>query len=199
MIDVAFFSENTAPGGSRQTLRTRCLTTVSRTGQLVRGVARAPSASTDHLGPLRGELTSILVSSFSLSAALSSTPLCLRLAPVPGPHCRHWGDGPLLRQRGAASLSAVSPVRLPADRRPWGLSSDPLSFDRFHHHDVCPAPQRARLGRGSIFEPERFLEPKATAGHRFLPFGMGRRLCRAPFPTQSSSRRRSTCARRCAR
>ena len=135
---------------------------------------------------LRGELTSILVSSLSLSAALSSTLLCL--AARPEYRDRIAGTGAMARCFVNEVLRFYPPFRQ-------------FGYQQTDAHGACQVTRSVSTdfiittyalhrnkhawAEADIFQPERFLEPKATAGHRFLPFGMGRRACAGrTFATQ---------------
>jgi len=126
----------------------------------------------------RGELTSILVSSYALSAALSSMLLCLAARP-------EYVDR-IARDDNLAKCFVNEVLRLYPPFRQFGYEEKGIwertdrpknevtdfmvSVYGLHHNEsVWENPE--------IFEPERFLSPDMTRGCKYLPFGMGKRSC----------------------
>lgn len=122
----------------------------------------------------RGEITSMLVSSFSLASALGSALLCLAARPR---YQKKIHDDPAF-----AKYFVMEVLRLYPPFRQFGyeqaaangshLSGNEFMIAVFALHrnsDIWESPQK--------FCPERFLEPGATGGFKYLPFGMGKRGC----------------------
>lgn len=127
---------------------------------------------------VNGEVTSMLVASFSLSSALGSALLCL--AALPRYQRRIHDDPDFARCFVMEVLRLYPPFRqfgyeqLPdeqGDRCPMGASGEfVISTYALHRKaDHWDLPRK--------FMPERFLDPDAAKGFRYLPFGMGKRLC----------------------
>lgn len=127
---------------------------------------------------VRGEITSMLVSSFSLAAALSSALLCLAARPR---YRRKIHDDPAF-----ARYFVMEVLRLYPPFRQFGYErlarrsgKEPASGDAqefmvsvfalHRNQDAWTDPKK--------FHPERFLEPDAAKGYKYLPFGMGKRIC----------------------
>lgn len=126
----------------------------------------------------RGELTSIFVSSYTLSAALSSMILCLATRP---------DYRPLLRDDARLRKCFVYEVlRLYPPFRQFGYErkgvwddaerSDGETTDLMIAVLALHRSEKAWSDPAS-FRPERFLEPGSIGGHRFMPFGIGKRAC----------------------
>lgn len=126
----------------------------------------------------RGEITSILVSSFSLASALGSALLCLAARPRyqqkiqnDPAFARYFVMEvlrlyPPFRQFGYEQASADSEAQLS------GSFAHEFMIPVFHLHrnsEIWKDPKK--------FNPERFLEPDAAKGFKYLPFGMGKRSC----------------------
>lgn len=124
---------------------------------------------------LRGEVTSILVSSYTLSAALASLLLCAAARP---------DEIERIRSGELAVRSFVNEVlRLYPPFRYFGYehldapdgqaqrdADLVLSVGQLHRNpDVWADPH--------LFQPSRFDDPGATAGDKFVPFGVGARAC----------------------
>mgnify|MGYP003627601320 CR=1 FL=1 len=127
---------------------------------------------------LDGELTSILVSSFSLSAAMCSMLLCLAARQEYVQKIR--SDERLARAFVSEVLRLYSPFRRFGyeHKGVWhNRARNPMEATDFMvsvgdlHRDESVWPDAGK------FMPERFLEPRAAAGCRYLPFGMGKRSC----------------------
>jgi len=127
---------------------------------------------------VNGEVTSMLVASFSLSSALGSALLCL--AAVPRYQRRIHDEPDFARCFVMEVLRLYPPFRqfgyeqLPDEKGrgcPMGASGDfVISTYALHRKaDHWDKPRK--------FMPERFLDPDAAKGFRYLPFGMGKRVC----------------------
>lgn len=126
----------------------------------------------------KGELTSILVSSYALSAAMSSMFLCL--ATYPEYVAR-------IRLDGAMAKCFINEVlRLFPPFRQFGYEEKGI-WDR-HHRDKESATDFMiwvfGLHRNTevwpdadLFRPERFAASDAVKGCKFMPFGLGPRSC----------------------
>tara|TARA_R110002096_G_scaffold143328_5_gene299485 strand:+ start:145518 stop:146807 length:1290 start_codon:yes stop_codon:yes gene_type:complete len=128
----------------------------------------------------RGELTSMLVSSFSLSAAMSSMLLCVAARPEYVSKIR--------KDPGLAKCFVNEVLRLYPPFRQFGyehkgvwdktrterakLTSTDLMLTIFALHR-----NGAVWNTPNEFRPERFLSSKAAWGRKYLPFGMGKRAC----------------------
>lgn len=127
---------------------------------------------------LRGELTSILVSSYALSSAMSSMLLCLAAHREYVDRIRQ-DDGlakcfvnevlrlyPPFRQFGYEKKGVWEGNRQPKDEATDFMVS---AFALHRNENAWDDPER--------FYPERFLTPGMAGGHKFLPYGMGSRSC----------------------
>jgi len=131
-------------------------------------------------GQFRGELTSMMVSSYSLAAAMSSMLLCLAACPQYVEKVRH--DPALARCFVNESLRLYPPFRQFGYEQQgiWDLSrrerAKLRSTDLFV--TTCALHRNGTVWEEpDEFRPERFLSPDATRGKKFIPFGMGRRAC----------------------
>ncbi|HEY6880743.1 MAG TPA: cytochrome P450, partial [Polyangiales bacterium] len=128
----------------------------------------------------RGEVTAMLVSAFSLSAAMSSMLLCLAARSDYIPKLRE--DDRLLKCFVSEVLRLYPPFRQfgyepkgiwdkPRKERAAGGPTDLIVtiFALHRNANEWEDPDE--------FRPERFLAPKASSGHKYLPFGMGKRAC----------------------
>ena len=126
----------------------------------------------------RGEITSILVSSFSLASALGSALLCLAARPY---YRKKIHDDPAFTRYFVMEvLRLYPPFRQFGYEQAAAEKDSPLSgnfahefmIPVFHLHrnnDIWKDPKK--------FYPERFLEPDAAKGFKYLPLGMGKRSC----------------------
>ena len=126
----------------------------------------------------RGEITSMLVSSFSLASAMGSTLLCLAARPQ---YRNMIHDDPTFARYFVMEVLRLYPPfrqfgyeQAPADNGfyQFGSAVDEFMVSVFALHrngNVWKNPQK--------FYPERFLEPDAAAGLKYLPFGIGKRSC----------------------
>ncbi|OYQ32495.1 hypothetical protein CHU95_17040 [Niveispirillum lacus] len=127
---------------------------------------------------VNGEVTSMLVASFSLSSALGSALLCLAARPQ---YQRQIHDDPdfarcfvmevlrlypPFRQFGYEQVSDGKDSKCPVGASGEFVISTYALHRKADHWDM---PRK--------FMPERFLDPDAAKGFRYLPFGMGKRLC----------------------
>ncbi|WP_298734237.1 cytochrome P450 [uncultured Chitinophaga sp.] len=125
----------------------------------------------------RGEITSILVSSFSLASALGSALLCLAARPS---YRRKIHDDPAF-----ARYFVMEVLRLYPPFRQFGYQQAATDKNGasagFAHEFMIPVFHLHRNGDvwkdPKKFYPERFLEPDAAKGFKYLPFGMGKRSC----------------------
>jgi hypothetical protein len=126
----------------------------------------------------RGEITSMLVSSFSLASALGSALLCLAARPQ---YQQKIHDEPAF-----ARYFVMEVLRLYPPFRQFGyeqalVGNDSHSASEAKHEFMIPL---FALHRDSTiwknpnkFYPERFLAPDVAKGFNYLPFGMGKRSC----------------------
>ncbi len=127
---------------------------------------------------VNGEVTSMLVASFSLSSALGSALLCLaalpryqRLIHDEPDFARYFVMEvlrlyPPFRQFGYERLADEQGGKCPVAASGEFVISTYALHRKADHWD-----------RPHKFFPERFLDPDAAKGFRYLPFGMGKRLC----------------------
>jgi cytochrome P450 len=120
----------------------------------------------------RGELTSILVSSYSVASALSSMLLCLAARPDYVTKIR--------RQPRLARCFVNEVLRLYPPFRQFGYErTDSLGAGATDFMVAVFALHRSAEAWNEPlrFKPERFLEVSVAAGSKYLPFGMGKRTC----------------------
>lgn len=126
----------------------------------------------------RGEITSMLVSSFSLASALGSALLCLAARPK---YQKKIQEDPAF-----ARYFVMEVLRLYPPFRQFGYeqskaNSDPHLSGGVAHEFMIPVFELHRNSKiwknPKKFYPERFLEPDAAKGFKYLPFGMGKRSC----------------------
>ncbi len=126
----------------------------------------------------RGEITSMLVSSFSLASALGSALLCLAARPQ---YQKKIHDDPAF-----ARYFVMEVLRLYPPFRQFGYQQTTTDKDAHHqggfaHEFMIPVFQLHRNSNiwknPKKFYPERFLDPDAAKGFKYLPFGMGKRSC----------------------
>jgi len=122
----------------------------------------------------RGEITSMLVSSFSLSSALGSALLCLAARPR---YRQKIHDDPAF-----ARYFVMEVLRLYPPFRQFGYEqTDAHPSGSFATEFMIPVVELHR--NSSIwkdpgkFYPERFLDPEVSKGFKYMPFGMGKRSC----------------------
>lgn len=126
----------------------------------------------------RGEITSMLVSSFSLASALGSALLCLSARPR---YQQKIHDDPAF-----ARYFVMEVLRLYPPFRQFGYEQVPEGSDKhlsgsIAHEFMVPVVELHRDSNiwkdPDKFYPERFLEPDAMKGFKYMPFGMGKRSC----------------------
>lgn len=126
----------------------------------------------------RGELTSMLVSSYALSAAMSSMLLCLAARPEYVAQIRH--DEAMARHFVNEVLRLFPPFRQFGyeEKGVWekrGRARNDVTdfmvsvFGLHRNEQVWPD--------ADLFRPERFASSDATKGCKFMPFGLGKRAC----------------------
>ena len=126
----------------------------------------------------RGELTSILVSSYALSAAMSSMLLCLAARPEYAEKVRH--DEKMAKHFVYEVLRLFPPFRQFGYERKgvWkkgGRSKEEATdfmvsiFGLQRNESVWEDPDD--------FRPQRFAASGSTSGCKFMPFGVGKRSC----------------------
>lgn len=126
----------------------------------------------------RGELTSMLVSSYALSAAMSSMLLCLAARPEyvalirgDSTYARHFVNEvlrlfPPFRQFGYEEKGVwEKPRRAKDDVTDFMVSV----FGLHRNEQVWPD--------ADLFRPERFMDADVVKGCKFMPFGLGKRSC----------------------
>jgi cytochrome P450 len=131
---------------------------------------------------VNGEVTSMLSASISLSSALGSTLLCL--ASLPYYQQKIHDDPSFARYFIMEVLRLYPPFRQfgyerLADER--GGECTPDTFGEFIISAYALHRKRDFWDRPRKFMPERFLDPEAAKGFRYLPFGMGKRICPGRF------------------
>lgn len=126
----------------------------------------------------RGEITSMLVSSFSLASALGAALLCLAARPR---YRRRIHDDPTFARFFVMEVLRLYPpfrqfgyqqTTTENDTKVSGSAAQEFMLSVFALHrnsNVWESPRK--------FYPERFLEKGATGGFKYLPFGMGKRSC----------------------
>jgi hypothetical protein len=126
----------------------------------------------------RGEITSILVSSFSLASAVGSALLCLAARPR---YQKKIHDDPAFARYFVMEVLRLYPPFRQFGYEQAAADKDPHLSGSFAHEFMIPV---FHLHRNSDiwkdakkFYPERFLEPDAAKGFKYLPFGMGKRSC----------------------
>ncbi|MFC1747471.1 cytochrome P450 [Pseudomonadota bacterium] len=127
---------------------------------------------------LKGELTGVLVSAYSLSAAMSSMLLCIA--------ARQEYIHKIRDDESMAKCFVYEVLRLYPPFRQFGYEEKNVwskgnrskeeatdfmvsTYALHRNEDAWEDPDS--------FHPERFLTPGATGGFKFLPFGMGGRSC----------------------
>ncbi|SFG39892.1 Cytochrome P450 [Duganella sp. CF458] len=126
----------------------------------------------------RGELTSMLVSSYALSAAMSSMLLCLAARPEYVTRIR--SDQELAKHFVNEVLRLFPPFRQfgyeekgiweKSDRSKDTVTDFMVSVFGLHRNEqVWPD--------ADVFRPERFEVADAVKGCKFMPFGLGKRSC----------------------
>lgn len=129
-------------------------------------------------GQFKGEITSMLVSSFSLSSALGSALLCL--AARPSYQNKIHNDPAFARFFVMEVLRLYPPFRQFGYEQVGG-NSEAHPSGSFATEFMIPVVDLHR--NDSIwkdpnkFFPERFLDPEASKGFKYMPFGMGKRSC----------------------
>ncbi|MFD2902578.1 cytochrome P450 [Sphingobacterium anhuiense] len=126
----------------------------------------------------RGEITSMLVSSFSLASAMGYALLCLAARPQ---YQRKIQEDP-----GFAKYFVMEVLRLYPPFRQFGYQQSDVTqgndkaggvshefmipiFELHRNSDIWENPKK--------FYPERFLQPEVAKGFKYMPFGMGKRSC----------------------
>jgi len=129
-------------------------------------------------GQFKGEITSMLVSSFSLSSALGSALLCLAARPS---YQKKIHDNPAFARYFVMEvLRLYPPFRQFGYQQAEGNTDENISGS-FATEFMIPVVELHR--NSSIwkdpdkFYPERFLDPEASKGFKYMPFGMGKRSC----------------------
>lgn len=125
----------------------------------------------------RGEVTRMFVSAYTLSASLSSMILCYAARPEYIPRLRDDGRFrdcfvnevlrmyPSFRQFGYEHKGTCEKTHEGDHSTDFMIAAYAL-----HRNETAwAAPME--------FQPERFLEPGARKGRKFLPFGIGKRYC----------------------
>jgi cytochrome P450 len=126
----------------------------------------------------KGEITSMLVSSFSLSSALGSALLCLAARPS--------YQKKIHKDPAFAKYFVMEVLRLYPPFRQFGYEK--INSDKIKKNPSGVATEFiipvVKLHRDSSiwkdpnkFYPERFLESNSTKGLKYFPFGMGKRSC----------------------
>lgn len=155
-----------------------CDFTIPRPGSWFSTLAELKEAGKITRAQFRGEITSMLVSSFSLASALGSAMLCL--AARPQYQKKIHADPAFARYFVMEVLRLYPPFRqfgyeqTPADNSSHlsgGIAHEFMIpvFELHRNSDIWKDPRK--------FYPERFLEPGAAKGFKYLPFGMGKRSC----------------------
>lgn len=126
----------------------------------------------------RGEITSMLVSSFSLASALGSALLCLAARPS---YQKKIHDDPAFTRYFVMEVLRLYPPFRQFGYEQAAKDGDSQPSSGFANEFMIPVVELHR--NSSIwkdpdkFYPERFLEPDASKGFKYMPFGMGKRSC----------------------
>ncbi|MFC1226730.1 cytochrome P450 [Pedobacter sp. BG31] len=126
----------------------------------------------------RGEITSMLVSSFSLASAMGSALLCL--AARPSYQKKIQNDPGFTRYFVMEVLRLYPPFRQFGyeQTRKDGEKQQPNSFATEFMIPLVDLHRNSNIWKDpNKFYPERFLEPDASKGFKYMPFGMGKRSC----------------------
>ncbi len=129
-------------------------------------------------GQFRGEITSMLVSSFSLASALGSALLCLAARPS---YQKKIHDNPAFSRYFVMEVLRLYPPFRQFGYEQTNTAGDPHKVSGFASEFMIPVTELHR--DSSIwkdpdkFYPERFLEPDVAKGFKYMPFGMGKRSC----------------------
>ncbi|UAJ09706.1 cytochrome P450 [Polymorphobacter megasporae] len=144
-----------------------------RPGSWLEALQHQRNAGTITEKQFRGELTAILVSTFSLASTLSFCLLCLAATP--------WYVGKINRDPEFAKIFLYEVLRLYPPFHQFGYrtlhddgsegSAEFLISALFLHRN----PKHWEMPDN--FYPERFQEPASHSRFRYLPFGIGARLC----------------------
>lgn len=125
-----------------------------------------------------GEITAMLVSSYSVASALGSMILSLAARPS---YYKKIKEDPSF-----AKYFVMEVLRLYPPFRQFGyekiLEKDGVRAKKSDGHEFLLATWLLQKNpdlwdKPKIFYPERFLDPKVITGLKYLPFGMGKRSC----------------------
>ncbi len=123
-----------------------------------------------------GELTSIFVSAFSVSAAISSMLLCL--AARREYFAKIHNDHKLAASFVSEVLRLYPPFRQFGYERKGGGNTEQSEATDFMVAVRALHTNQSVWKNPELFWPERFLEPGSLSGpKKYIPFGMGRRAC----------------------
>lgn len=127
---------------------------------------------------VRGEVRSMLVSSFSVSAAAGSMLLCLAARPE---YAGRIAESPALARAFVCEVLRLYPPfrQFGYERKPFsdGRKFPPTDSTDFLIAAFALHRNREAWSRADEFLPERFLDPGAMRGFKYLPFGMSERVC----------------------
>lgn len=177
VIDSLFFKEVLyMKRVSARMVQMVCDFTVPKPDSWFSTLAELQAAGRITRAQFRGEITAMLVSSFSLASALGSALLCLAARPE---YQKKIHDEPAF-----ARYFVMEVLRLYPPFRQFGYEQPRKGA----HAPGSPAPEFMiplfELHRKSgiwenphQFYPERFLQSDAATGFKYLPFGMGKRSC----------------------
>lgn len=126
----------------------------------------------------RGEITSMLVSSFSLASALGSALLCLAARPQ---YQKKIHDDPNFARYFTMEVLRLYPPFRQFGYQQANTEKGTSKSGAFAYEFMIPVFQLHRNSKvwkdPKKFYPERFLEPDVAKGFKYMPFGMGKRSC----------------------
>ena len=179
MIDRLFFKKTLYMKRVSDTLvQMVCDFTISKPDSLFSTLVELRVSGKITRAQFRGEINSMLVSSFSLASALGSALLCLAARPQ---YQKKIHDDPAF-----AKQFTMEVLRLYPPFRQFGyekITQEGVScpFGSAGHEFMISVPALHRNSNvwknPHKFYPERFLDPREMGGLKYLPFGMGKRAC----------------------
>jgi len=178
VIDRVFFKEVLYMKRVSATLEQMvCDFTVPKPGSLFSTLAELKASGKITRAQFRGEITSMLVASFSLASALVSALLCLAARPQ---YQKRIRQDPTF-----AKYFAMEVLRLYPPFRQFGYQQAAEGGEHMSARNtdefmiaVCALHRNKDTWENPHkFYPERFLDRRAAGGFKYLPFGMGKRSC----------------------
>jgi len=177
VIDSLFFKEALyMKRVSARMVRMVCDFTVPKPGSWFSTLAELRAAGKITRAQFRGEITAMLISSFSLASALSSALLCLAARPQ---YQKKIHDDPAFARYFVMEVLRLYPPfrqfgyeQVRGGARASGSPAPEFMIPLFELHrksSIWNDPHQ--------FHPERFLKSDAANGFKYLPFGVGKRSC----------------------